>query len=496
MGLLEFYAQALNSTAAANTDEYIGIVACSTTGPVGDFVTVTDIATLKATFGTGPAVVLAEPAINAGKAVAIWREPVPVLAYGSPATVVSGGGTLAAATYDASVKPTDRSFASVQFTAAGTIGTAGIKYKLARVLNPTDADYGAAEYDLGTALFILTPDNIRINLTTGQTVTALSRITNAEGRMPAVDDATVTAAIVRIGTSDLRIRNIIIGSEVTTGAKLTAFNTAAVALETRSRRPHLFACLPAATLAQTPAAWITATQAITSGIVADLVTVVATEATGSSPATDRTVLLYSVMVSVIDKLARTTRPTDLRCFASKAAKASEAAAPDGVAGPTIQTITSPATNTPLGGWDDSRGKALSNARVLSLRKINSDFLGTFIADAPTLSAPNTALQNVSHARVLSAVYQTACIAGMTYLGHYYETMVGAAQDGRLVPAEVDAIQDGIKEYVDAAHSREYQSFAVTIDRTDSISDGALGGFITLTALRTLEKLTLPITFKR
>ena len=83
-----------------------------------------------------------------------------VIAAGTYATIDSslypGGANTGVASHDASTYPDNDYEILIQFTAGGTLGTAGIRYQWSTSNGRTDSDW-SSEQALGTALFIIVP---------------------------------------------------------------------------------------------------------------------------------------------------------------------------------------------------------------------------------------------------------------------------------------------------------------------------------------------------
>lgn len=493
MSLLNVSLEVQNSAVPTDASEYVAIVGYSTQGPTGDFVASGSLTEVEALFSKGPLVTLAEIALNAGKKVALWRESVAAEAYGTNPTIVDGGGSFATVTYDGSVKPWDRSFASVKFTVSGTIGTAGIKYKIARSYNPTADDYGP-ELELGTALFILTADGIKLDLTSGELVTATSEIRNAEGRLPTLADATITASLARVGTTPLVINDVILGDAVTS-AKIALIKTALDALKVRGVQPTVIGALASPAVGVSAATYAAACAASVDGVDDYRICVTGSDAEFASAGSNRAKCMYPFVASFLEKVCRLKTQIDLRSPASPVTAAGQAET-GAFSGPSIQSIHSATPINPIGGWDEvAAGSALSAVRVGAPRFI-ATYTGTFVADAPVLSQPGTAIQQLSHARVVSRVYRVLYHAVVSYLGQNYTTFTTGPKAGQLVPYEIDRFQDNVTAYVVATLGGLFNDFKFKLTPGQVITTGTASGVFTLNLFNSLVQFNGTISATR
>jgi hypothetical protein len=479
----------------------IAILGSSDTGTSGDFVAVGDTAALAA-FGVGSLVTIAEPVINAGGKLALWRDAAAVLSYGAAPTLVSGGGTILAGdiTYDAIVKPKDRSFMTIVFTVGGTVGVAGIKYKMLRSYNPTAEEIAAAtELTLGTATFIASPDGIKINLAATKTVTATTTITNCEGKLPSVADATITAMLARLETYPGDTFEVVINAPLS-NAQLALVKVGLDALASKGKRPTVYCVVGSPSVGDSAATFLTAVQTAVSGITDDRITPFASEAFFASAISGRSRCMYPVLISVAAKLPVTLPQTDLRSTELPPSAPGDSPIPSGlVSGPTLQKVSSATVQAPLGDWDDSRNDALSALKVGSLRNLPGNVQSSYISDAPALSATGSAIEQVSHARVTSRAYSALFRVMFTLVGQIYPTYPAipvTPESGRILPYVVDRLNHAVENYVANAIAGMANALSFSWDATNAISDGSGGGTLYLGLFNTLVTATVPIVVSR
>ena len=510
MGSIKATINVQNSTVSAGSgSDYLGIVGYSTAGPLGDFFAVNDTAALAATYGTGPLVMAAEVALRAGKRVALYREATPTFGYGAAATVTGNAGTLVAAdvTYDATIKPSDRSFTTIKFGTSGTFGVAGITYQYARKYNPgVDApgelvpgDYNGAEIALGTALFITTPDGQKINFATGKTVTANARVNNLEGLLPVVPQATTVAAIGRIATSAFRIRDLFVIDDVT-NAKLLAFSAALDLLSVKGIRPTVYVQVAQATWTQAPAAWQTAVGTVVNSVTDPRIVPMSSEAEVTSLLTGRSSAMYPTILSMIDFVARCGAATDPRGVAKPQTLPGETVGKTAdLAGQAIQRLRADVVPTPIGGWDDAAaGDVLSALRVGSLRFV-AGFPGNYISDAPVLTSAAVAINNAAHARCVSVGYELAYKALITYAAQNYPTWPAGTPGGLggcILPFAVDIINEGIETAILNSAGGIFNAVTFELDPSNSISDGQASGVLTLDLFNVIVQFTVTAVVRR
>lgn len=480
----------------------IAILGYSDTGTTGDFTAVGDSTSLANLFGVGALVTVADPIVRAGGRLAVWRDAAAIQAYGSLPTLTAGGGTIVIGdiTYDATVKPKDRSFMTIVFTVGGTIGTAGIKYKMLRSYNPTADEIAAAtELSLGTATAITSPDGIKINLASTKTVTNTTVILNCEGKMPTVADAAITAMLARLETYPGDVFEVVIAAPLT-NAQLALVKTSLDALAPKGRRPTVYCQVGAPAVGDVAATFLTAVQTAVTGIVDDRISPWASEANFVSAISGRTRCMYPVLVSAVAKLPTLSARGDFRSTALPPQAPGEALVSTAdIAGTTLQRVNPATVQAPLGDWDDSRNDALSALKVGALRNLPGNGDSSYISDAPVLSAAGSSIEQASHARVVSRAYAALFRVMFTIVGGIYPTYPAipvTAQSGRILPYAVDRINRSVETYVSAAIAGMYNSLDFQFDNTNAISDGSGGGTLFLGLFNTLVTATVPIVVSR
>lgn len=481
-----------NGTVIAEGARAIGIVAASDVGTGGDFVYLTSLEAARTALGGGPALTACEAVFAAESApVAVYGDATATRAYGTAPVVVSNGGTLAGAdvTYDATQKPSNRGHVSVRFTADGTIGTAGIKYQIATRYNPTDADYGS-EIDLGTATSITAGPGIKLNLAATKTVKVGTEIQNAEGLCPVVADATITAAITRAATHPARPEVVGVISPATSSATLAAMKAGRVAARALGRDLPVIGVVGAPTRTTTPAAFLASVSAVVAGFLDEGIAVFASEAETPSLA------LHTTALSALSAIARLPPTSDLRAPAAPAAVGGTGLPDAATSGPAWQSLRDAVTSSPLGSWDEggNASSALSLLRVGALRSI-AQFTGAFIADSPVLSASNTAIEQIDHARAVAAAYGAAYLSLFSVAGQKLRRFTEGEKRGRLVPYAADQVESQVSRYVDAVAPYFNGPATFQVDRTANVP-GRLSGVLSLPLLDSVVRVDVAVSASR
>lgn len=491
MTLIDVQLGIVNKAVASASGRAVLVAGYSTSGPAQLPTLVASLDALTTTFGTGAAVEEAAFVINAGRPVLFWRDDTAALAYGA-APLTTGGGT-SVASYDATQKPADRCHFSVVITAAGTVGTAGVKYRTARNVNAVFPDDFGVEQSLGTATFIQSPEGIKINLTVG-TVLLNQRI-DAEGILPKMSTAKIDAALQSLKGLQTRVDLAYFASEV--GATEIAQLTASLdTLKNFGLQPVPIAPLAAALRTDVTATWLAAVQAAVQASTDWRICVAAPEEPAVSLVSGRPKRLSSVTTSIVDKACRLRMAADLRSPVSPAVSPdSQTQRPDDTAGPTIQSLSDAPVLSPY-NWDERQSGALDANRICALNRIPG-FTGTYIGSAPVLSLPGTAIRYLQDARVAAFTFEELRRALIGYAGRVYDTLPDEGPGkpaGRLAPYERTYIEENVGTYMRAllgitpgasGAAKSAVAFTVTLDPTDSIADEKLAAQWSVTLLGTL-----------